>query len=126
MLGLRKGGVLGRYTYILLTFTVSGLFHLIAEEYPDGIKWQQSGTVLFYSMQALGIMLEDTVQEIFRRGFGYTSSRWARAFGYVWVVLWTLWTSPAYFYPMMLVITEKKSILPFSVVGPLVQRFKTR
>jgi hypothetical protein len=126
LLGLRKGGITGRYTYILLVFTVSGLFHLAAEEYPYGIRWQQSGTLRFYSIQALGILLEDTVQAISRRLFSYRPSRWTRAVGYIWVVLWILWTSPAYFYPLLQDVTEKKPILPFSVVGPLLRSLRAK
>ncbi|KAL7803494.1 membrane bound O-acyl transferase family domain-containing protein [Trichoderma aethiopicum] len=121
LLGFRKGGIVGRYLFILLTFTVSGLFHLFGEEYPDGIRWDQSGTLRFYSIQALGFMLEDAIQAVWSRVFHCRYNRWTRATGYVWVLFWVFWTSPAYFYPLQLTVTEKKAILPFSVVGPLLQ-----
>ncbi|PTB66754.1 hypothetical protein BBK36DRAFT_3899 [Trichoderma citrinoviride] len=124
LLGLKKGGIAGRYMFILLTFTVSGLFHLFGEEYPGGIRWDQSGTLRFYSIQALGFMIEDAVQAIWSRGFKGQYSRWTTAVGYVWVLFWIFWTSPAYFYPLQLNVTEKKPVLPFSVVGPLLQSLK--
>ncbi|KAL7787168.1 membrane bound O-acyl transferase family domain-containing protein [Trichoderma ceciliae] len=124
LLGLRKGGIAGRYIFILLTFTVSGLFHLYGEEYPDGIRWNQSGTMRFYCIQAAGILFEDAVQGISKRLLKLKFSRWTRAIGYIWVFLWFFWTSPAYFYPLQQNVTEKKPILPFSVIGPLIQMLK--
>ena len=110
--------------FILLTFTVSGLFHLFGEEYPGGIRWDRSGTLRFYSIQAVGFMLEDAVQAIWSRVCKGQYSRWTTAVGYVWVLFWIFWTSPAYFYPLQLNVTEKKPVLPFSVVRPLLQSLK--
>nr|A0A0M3STV6.1 RecName: Full=Acetyltransferase aurG; AltName: Full=Aurovertin biosynthesis cluster protein G [Calcarisporium arbuscula]ALD83633.1 O-acyl-transferase [Calcarisporium arbuscula] len=116
LLGLRKGGIAGRYTCILATFFVSGLLHLFCAEYSYGIQWDQSGTLRFYSIQALGIAMEDAVQATSRRLFAYRSTYWTRAIGYVWVLLWFLWTSPAYFFPLLKYDTEKR---PPVLLGPI-------
>ena len=119
LLGLRKGGICARYACIFLTFGISGLLHII-EEYGGGVPLNQSGSMRFYCAQALGILLEDTVQAIFLSWAGHQHWRWTRAIGYVWVVLWIGWQSPAWFYPKLQNNTgsERDQILPFSVLGP--------
>ncbi|KAK6063598.1 tat pathway signal sequence [Seiridium cupressi] len=117
ILGLRKGGVITRYTHLFLTFAVSAVIHLLAEEYPGGIDWNRSGTTRFFMTQAFGILLEDLVQS----AFGPREPRyWAKVVGWVWVALFTLWSSPSHFYPRLQVIDSSRGgIPPVSVMRPL-------
>lgn len=82
LLGLRKGGLFARYAYILLTFSISGLVHII-EEYGGGVPLCQSGSMHFYCTQALGILFEDTIQQMFLYLAGHRHCRWTRAIAYV-------------------------------------------
>lgn len=118
LLRLRKGGKIARYICILLTFATSGLLHL-AEEYGAGVPLHQSGSMRFYCFQALGILLEDAVQAISRSSIDYKQSPWTKAVGYIWLVVWMSWTTPAWFYPKLMNNTgsEKDQVLPFSLLA---------
>jgi len=76
-LGLKKG-LVARYLKIFVTFFLSGFIHLL----PDltaGITFSQSGALRFYCVQVLGIILEDGVQEIYRRAGGKEGKVWTKA-----------------------------------------------
>lgn len=73
-------------------------------------------------------MLEDGVQAMYRsirglsRGFGKQQPPlWARLVGYVWVVLFLTWSTPAFTYPMSAAYKgeERDEILPFSLLSAL-------
>jgi len=74
------------------------------------MPWRQSGTIYFFCIQTLGIMLEDTVQAIFRvietpkedNKKEASLERWKKVIGYLWIASWLTWTSPAWFYPAIL------------------------
>lgn len=125
LLGLKKGGLAGRYMHILLVFTTSALYHLVVLEYVNGIRWHHTGTMNFFCTQALGILLEDSVQAGFRFLTGHKHSRWTAAVGYVWVVLWLYWTSPARDYPRLQVSNGKKEIRS-RVLVPLLRVLRSR
>lgn len=118
---------------LFTVFFLSGLFHL-AEDAGEGMKWQDSGSLRYYCMQPVGIMLEDGVQEIYRRKIksksksnGTTTTtagddnnkRWARMVGYIWFVAWMTWTTPAWVYPKAVMAKggQQDRILPFSLLG---------
>ena len=116
LLRLRKGGIVGRYTFIFFAFTFSGLVHAL-EESCAGVPWHQSGSMRFYCMQALGILFEDAVQAVFNALTDKRHRGWTRVAGYVWVVLWMTWSSAAWFYPKLQnsIGEERVQMLPFSL-----------
>ncbi|KAF2120203.1 tat pathway signal sequence [Lophiotrema nucula] len=127
VLRLRKGGIIARYMYILLAFMVSSLLHLAAEEYADGIRWGESGTLRFFFMQWLGIVLEDVAQSLGRTLTGYQLNRWTKALGFVWVAFWLFWTTPSFFYPRMARLNgSEPDPLPLSVAQPLAEYLSRR
>src|SRR5437762_13091049 len=65
ILRMPNGSLIARYTKIIFTFFQSGLLHAIID-YSAGMNWDDSGSLRFFCMQALGIMLEDVVQAIYR------------------------------------------------------------
>lgn len=75
-------------------------------------------------MQALGIIIEDVAQGIFRTVKRQSRSPgrpkgWRRALGSIWLLFWLFWTTPDWNYP----IAQRSSgqgILPFSLLGWLV------
>ena len=74
-------------------------------------------------MQALGIIIEDVAQGIFRtlnrqRRSPGRPTWWKRALGSVWLLLWLIWTTPSWNYPI--VRRSSGQILPFTLLGWLV------
>lgn len=122
ILGLRKGGLLGRYTFIFLTFLLSGLLH-ICSDLTAGHSWRVSGGMRFFCVQTLGIMLEDAVQAAYRALQRFTAkgpkrnevSSLERAVGYLWVLVWMMWSVPAYAYPSAR-RNKGEGVLPFSLL----------
>lgn len=109
---------------LFVVFFISGLFHL-AEDVGEGMKWRDSGSFRYYCMQPIGIMLEDAVQEIYRRNSKSEGKKarghrpWERIMGYLWFVAWMTWTTPAWVYPQALLAKggQQDRILPFSILG---------
>ena len=104
VLGLRKGGLAGRYLSILLTFFLSGVLHMCGSS-AYGIPWHESGAVRYFCMQALGIVIEDAVQAGYiaitgsdDRRQGGRPSLWKRFLGYIWVACFQAWSMPVYWY----------------------------
>ncbi|KAL8707943.1 MAG: hypothetical protein Q9220_007086 [cf. Caloplaca sp. 1 TL-2023] len=127
VLGLRKGGLVARYTHLFLVFLISGLMHTWVEV-GQGFTWQESGQLHFFMTQVLGIVLEDGVQAIFRRWKGISrgkeTSLGRRTAGYLWVMVFLWWSTPAWFYTRLRTSDggEKEKVLPFSLIGYLSTR----
>ncbi|KAH8900812.1 hypothetical protein GQ53DRAFT_801261 [Thozetella sp. PMI_491] len=88
VLGLRSGGLINRYTAILLSFLDSGLLHVFSE-IGDGLPYAMSGCMRFWAMHACGIMLEDGVQAVYRSMSSIERTNrepelWERLVGYIW------------------------------------------
>ena len=119
-LGLSRGRFLGRYLFIFLTFAVSGAFHTFSD-ISQGVPLQESGAMSFFCIQAVGIMVEDGVQAIFLTS---TPKLWGqkrayllrRLIGYLWVLTWLIWTTPAWTYPLMRQ-DQGGRLLPVSVLA---------
>lgn len=99
---------------------ISGVLHRVGDM-AGGTPWQESGALRSFMMQALGIIIEDVAQGIFRtvkhqeRSPGRPEG-WKRALGSIWLVFWLFWTTPDWNYP----IAERslgQGILPFSLLG---------
>ncbi|KAB8294718.1 hypothetical protein EYC80_006680 [Monilinia laxa] len=58
--------LLSRYLKVFLAFAVSGAMHTAAD-YGGNISLGESGAMRFFCTQALGIMIEDGVQEVWKR-----------------------------------------------------------
>ncbi|KAF9884912.1 hypothetical protein FE257_000903 [Aspergillus nanangensis] len=129
VLGLRKRTTIARYLHLLLTFIISGIIHLLAEEYPCGIDWDRSGTMRFFVTQAFGILLEDLMQTGFAFGGSHQSHScwWSKEVGWVWVALFIFWSSPSHFYPRLQVLDSSNGgVPPISVLRPLLNHLVTR
>lgn len=76
-------------------------------------------------MQAIGIIIEDTVQAIFRwlNGQKRTNARpakWKRTLGVLWLLFWLTWTTPVWVYPIAQRNTGEAP-LPFSLLRYLIK-----
>ncbi|KAL8801837.1 MAG: hypothetical protein Q9182_004187, partial [Xanthomendoza sp. 2 TL-2023] len=123
-LRIQHDTILARYTVLTLTFVISGIFHQLADV-ANGVPWWQGKAVPFFAMQAVGIVLEDTVQGIYRWVYGRkrTDARpvgWKLGFGCCWVLVWLFWTTPLWAYPIMQ-RSSGEAILPFSLVSSFVK-----
>lgn len=116
------GRLFVKYAELFLTFLVSGLYHQ-AIETAQGLKWSESGSTRFFATMAVGIVLEDAVQWVFRtrNGIGREDSVWRKAVGYVWVLAIFAYATPFYAYPGLSRSTEAvdSQVVPMSVFGLL-------
>lgn len=112
--------LLSRYSKVFFTFAVSGFLHA-ASDFGGGVPFTQSGALRFFCTQALGIMLEDGFQEIYRRVSGDQKSMLSKAVGYVWVFMWLCWSTPAWAYPIARSMEREDVLLTFdALVSPFV------
>jgi hypothetical protein len=114
--GMTKSDLVGRYMHVLCVFTHSGLLHLI-NDVCSGLPWRKSGSLPFFS---LGFMIEDGVQELWRRftqkqgkeqamqcsekrrstGAALTpTSIWKKVLGFAWVGAWLSISTPVFIQP---------------------------
>jgi hypothetical protein len=110
-----------------LTLTLPGVVHYIAD-LTAGHKFSQYGAMKFYCIQFLGIIIEDSTQQIYRVLGGKPGSIWTRIVGYIWVVAFLLfWSCPIWFWPQVYqagIRTEEEKrvygkLAPFPVFGRL-------
>lgn len=131
ILNLPRSSTLERYTNIFIVFLISAIFHVVVDIL-QSIPIERSGSMPFYLAFVLGIMLEDGVQEIWKRTRLSGTSReatvqlstditpsWGRAIGLIWVIMWFGVTSTWYFTPMIQSTTEDLRMVPFSVANHL-------
>lgn len=119
VLSLDSGTVVALHANLVLTFMINGLTHGIIE-LSAGISWRNSGAFTFFCAQALGVILEDSMQAIYRHMCGTQREsgppqRWIRMMGYVWVLTFVVWSTPAWFY-QLLTREPKYKPLPFSLI----------
>lgn len=66
-----------------------------------GIPFEESGGVVFFSLQILGLVLESVCQSIAAKVGLRTGARLSRAVGYIWVSVFMLWTAPVWANPIL-------------------------
>ncbi|EGD94268.1 hypothetical protein TESG_01789 [Trichophyton tonsurans CBS 112818] len=102
-----------RYVRIQMAFLVSGLLHLPIDTM-QGIPLQESTIVTFFSVQALGILIEDALCGIYRwittGSFSRQAARsvekkepalWMKLAGFLWMVCWAMWCMPPWIFPII-------------------------
>lgn len=92
-----------------------------------GMSFFESGSICFFCTQALGIILEDSVQAVYKsctkNSPGSNSKlphRWTRIVGYIWLVVFMSWSTPVWSYPA--IRRNQDPVLPFSLFGLLKSR----
>lgn len=84
-----------------------------------GVPAQLSGAILFFTSFALGYMIEDGFQALYKLIQGpeaQTGSRGKKVVGYLWVALWLGISSSVYMSPSsQLIPPHKLSMVPFSL-----------
>lgn len=113
---------MSRYLKVFLTFAVSGAMHVVADG-GGGMSMAESGALRFFCTQALGIMLEDSVQELYLRMGGRKGSVLAKVVGYVWVLGFLSWSSPRWVYPVIRTMKRAEHTSTTFALKPLVEYF---
>lgn len=90
-----------------------------------GMTLGDSGSIRFFCTQAVGILLEDSVQALYRKFVpGMSAIRSARRenvaklVGYVWLGVFSVWSTPVWAYPAMRRNQGRVEdvVLPFSIL----------
>lgn len=125
ILHLTRSSILERYTNIFIVFLISAIFHVLVDIL-QSIPMEMSGSMPFYLAFVFGIMLEDGVQNIWKRvqtpDIRQEEAQqpsgivplWKRGAGMVWVMLWLGVTSTWYFTPMIQSTNDDLRMIPFS------------
>ncbi|KAL5363167.1 membrane bound O-acyl transferase family-domain-containing protein [Aspergillus floccosus] len=121
ILRISKPGPVYRYIHVLCVFSLSGIFHLI-NDVLQGVRWPESGALLFFCSFTMGFMIEDGTQELWRHLTGKhaktPSNRsdnegqskdtaptvtplWKRLVGFLWVWVWMSIMTPVYMRPFL-------------------------
>ncbi|PNP46121.1 hypothetical protein TGAMA5MH_02156 [Trichoderma gamsii] len=89
-----RGSLISRYSRLALAFFLSAMLHHQAEG-------SETGQLIFFSSQAFGIMLEDTVCKLYTSSPIQLPRRIERALGYLWVLVWLVCLVPYWSYSTM-------------------------
>lgn len=117
---LPRSSVLSRYSGLLLAFFISGYLHYLCD-LGFGVRSDESGAVLFFCLQALGILIEEAVQTV-----PGVPSFARKIIGHVWVVVFMSWSAPVWFYQHMRTDMDPAGILPVHFVSPLMQAWSSK
>lgn len=87
----------------------------------------ESGALQFFCMQALGIVLEDGAQAVYRKVTGRTQGSnptlLERSIGYSWVLFFIVWTTPVWVFPVTLKMRKQDARLDFEAAKPMFSGF---
>lgn len=116
--------MLSRYMRLFLAFLISGLIHH-SSDLAMGIPRAEAGSLIFFLLQPLGIMLEDAFQALARQvPISRSLGSMERIVCYLWVVMFLAWSTPTWFYPQQRLGIDPANLLPFSVIGPLISQLQ--
>jgi Membrane bound O-acyl transferase family len=130
ILGLPKPSLIERYTNIFVVFTVSGILH-VTQDIGMNVSDTYLGTMMFFQSFALGIMIEDGVQHLFKPKSksgkkvqeNVKPAFWKKLVGYVWVILFMSVVSPWFTYRQAAVPTTQRWLVPVEItskIGPTI------
>lgn len=121
VLRLARPSLLERYLNIFLVFLGSGAVHAALEFYAI-VPPSLARAFTFFTSFALGIMIEDGAQELWRRLRGTPSNSasnhtplWHKLIGFTWVAIWMMVVSPPYLYPVSRLPSAVRWQVPFSI-----------
>lgn len=94
------------------SFFLSGVLHSLADMIVGLSVWE-TGSWVFFTVQTLGIWLEDTFIDIYEMCTKSNEQKddkekqkarpkpaaWKKSVGYVWMILWLTWSTPFMVFP---------------------------
>ncbi|KAG9254982.1 membrane bound O-acyl transferase family-domain-containing protein [Emericellopsis atlantica] len=93
ILRIRRGTLLSRYLRLTLAFALSGVIHWGAEV-SSGVAKPDRSQFLFFTSQAFAVMVEDSVQNLYKRSGRPLPALPEGLVGYAWVAGWMLCAMP--------------------------------
>ena len=100
ILCLHKNNLISKYTELCLVFCISGLIHALTDIHAN-IPLDDSGSILFFILNAVAIMIEDFFVYIYSAKYGKSHQAWHRVLGYMWVGMFMTWVVPIVAFPQM-------------------------
>ncbi|RFU79343.1 cytochrome p450 monooxygenase [Trichoderma arundinaceum] len=94
-----RGNLISRYSRLALAFFLSAILHHQAEG-------SETGQLIFFSSQALGIISEDIVFKLYSFSPIQLPRHIERALGYLWVLVWLVCLVPYWSYSTMRTIDD--------------------
>ncbi|KAF5130922.1 Acetyltransferase pyr8 [Metarhizium anisopliae] len=123
LLRLPRPSPVERYLNTFFVFLLSGLLHVMVDSV-QGVLPSESGAMTFFPLFTLGFMIEDGIQEAWKRLHASRQNHqpnlhvnlWQRMLGFVWVITWMSVTSPPYLLASRQSSEDNRQLVPFSVV----------
>ncbi|KHO00256.1 TRI7-like toxin biosynthesis protein [Metarhizium album ARSEF 1941] len=123
LLRLPRPSLTERYLNTLLVFLLSGLLHVVVDSV-QGVPPSQSKAMVFFPLFTVGFMVEDGIQEAWKRLGAPKQARqpdlgtplWQRVLGFVWVITWMSLTSRQYLFASRQMSEHGREFVPISVV----------
>ncbi|KAI1357568.1 membrane bound O-acyl transferase family-domain-containing protein [Xylaria arbuscula] len=115
---LPQSSFAARYARLTTAFLISGVLHYRADQIM-GVTNAENGAVIFFLLHPFCICLEDTVALI---AFAFLPKPLRRITGYLWVLVFFIWSSPVYTYPSTRLGIDTAALLPVRLIGPWVTR----
>lgn len=114
-LNLPAHSLIERYSYIGLTFYLSGVVHEFGTA-TVGIPYPESGATAFFSLFVIAIMIEDSVQALYsnisKREKSKSTPLWGKILGYIWVIFWFTLTTPGFTYDLIHIFANSPKFFP--------------
>ncbi|EED20400.1 toxin biosynthesis protein Tri7-like, putative [Talaromyces stipitatus ATCC 10500] len=93
--------LLVKISSLFFAFLISGLIHLHGDVI-SGIPYTESGAVISTSLQAVAVLAEESVQQVWTLGSkSRHSQRWHLIVGYIWTTAFLLWSAGYAQFPLM-------------------------
>ncbi|KAJ3562768.1 hypothetical protein NPX13_g8442 [Xylaria arbuscula] len=114
VLPIKRFTIIIRYTRLILAFFISALIHY-RSDVAMGVPVADSGTLRFFLLQGVFIVLEDGVSILLRDVL--VTRRFDRLVGYLWVIFFLVWSTPTWSYPQQRLEVDAADLLPFHFLG---------
>lgn len=105
-----------------MSFFLSGVMHIAADA-GGGVTFTESGALRTFCTQALGVVIEDAVQYVYRthlkRSGQNEITMFERCVGYIWVLSFLIWSSPAWVFPVTRNMRFEDDLLSWNAVKPI-------
>lgn len=121
-----KDKTTGAVVHLFAVFTLSGVFHALPLRVMLGTEHRLPlGTVFFFFSQAIAILFEEAVVEMYTRAVGGSIElrSWHRLVGFAWVTAWLYWSLPYFLDDMFASGMMDASTIPFSVARAVAGNF---
>ncbi|VUC37414.1 unnamed protein product [Clonostachys rosea] len=116
---LPRHSLVARYTRLFIAFFISGAIHYRADQLM-GVPHSENGAIFFFMLHALVIMMEDSIAPAVSAVLPLSVRR---VLGLFWVLIFFVWSTPAWSYANTRVGNDAVSLLPVRLIGPRVAQY---